>query len=283
MSFAPPAPPGLPVAGGPQRQPPPPDPTSAVTDPRVHMDGRSRRWMYEDEVTGEEFEWNDVGKAWVPVLNEEQFQAQQAAYGETVQDDDAADGPGRKRKANGDGAAGPSTKAPKLRQARPVTDVYVSSLPLSATREEIGRVFSRAGLLMTNDDGGPKIKLYTDNETGKLNGTALVSYFKPESVELACTLFDGTELNLGSGEGVMSVQKASFNTKSREQAKVEKENEELIRKREEQEREKERKRRGEEPQERETAVGVAKEKGKPKKKLTDEQKKAAKRVRELQR
>lgn len=242
--------------------------------------------MYEDDVTGEEFEWNDVGKAWVPVLDEEQFKAQQAAYGETVQSDEEEGeegGTGRKRKASS-GDAGPSVaKAPKLRKARPVTDVYVSNLPLSATREEIGRVFSRAGLLMTTDDGGPKIKLYTDAESGKPNGTGLVSYFKPESVELACTLFDGTELNLGSGEGVMSVQQASFNTKSREQVKVERENQELIRKREEQEREKERKRRGEEPRERETAVGVAKEKGKPKKKLTDEQKKAAKRVRELQR
>lgn len=39
--------------------------------------------------------------------------------------------------------------------------------------------------------GAPKVKLYKDSQ-GQLKGDALVTYFKPESVQLACTILDET-------------------------------------------------------------------------------------------
>lgn len=49
-------------------------------DPRVHFDKTAGKWQYEDEQTGQEYEWNDIAKAWVPIIDEEQIKAQQAAY-----------------------------------------------------------------------------------------------------------------------------------------------------------------------------------------------------------
>lgn len=51
--------------------------------------------------------------------------------------------------------------------------------------------------------------MYKD-EQGRFKGEALVVYLQEASVELAIRLLDETELELGSGEGVMHVKKAEF-------------------------------------------------------------------------
>lgn len=55
-------------------KPPPaeagPGPASAAmfsSDPRVHFSRASGKWEYEDD-NGNEFEWNDLAKAWVPIV-----------------------------------------------------------------------------------------------------------------------------------------------------------------------------------------------------------------------
>jgi HIV Tat-specific factor 1 len=124
---------------------------------------------------------------------------------------------------------------------------------------------------MTDDEGNPKIKLYTD-ESGTFKGDALVSYFKGESVDLAVTLFDDTELEMGSGEGNIHVSKAEYKNKpSRDE-----------------EREEKRAKQGDSklPKPADLGIGVPKQptkKGKPPKQKTEEQKKAARRIRNLQR
>jgi len=124
-------------------------------------------------------------------------------------------------------------------------------------------------LLMTDDDGNPKVKLYTDAQ-GNFKGDALVSYFKQNSVDLACTLFDDTELVLGSGEGNIKVTQAEFKKPSREEEKVKEKNEAAA----------------EEKDVKDLGVGVGQQKAKGKKKvpknLTEEQRRAAKRIRSLQ-
>ena len=74
-------------------------------------------------------------------------------------------------------------------------------------------MFSKAGLILEDAEGEPKIKLYKD-EKGRFKGEALVVYLKEESVELATRLFDETELVLGSGEGEMRVKKAEWEKKA---------------------------------------------------------------------
>lgn len=124
---------------------------------------------------------------------------------------------------------------------------------------------------MTDDEGNPKIKLYTD-EAGTFKGDALVSYFKGESVDLAVTLFDDTELEMGSGEGNIHVSKAEYKQKPSREEKGE------ARKQEGAD--------GQRPAPADLGIGVPKQpakKGKKPKEKTEEQKRAAKRIRNLQR
>ena len=87
--------------------------------------------------------------------------------------------------------------APK--RARPNTSVFVSGLPLDASANEIADVFARYGVLLEDDDGHPRIKMYRDPETQAFKGEALVVYFKPESVDLAIQLLDDTYLRAARG------------------------------------------------------------------------------------
>ncbi|KAK0551746.1 hypothetical protein OC861_002212 [Tilletia horrida] len=107
-----------------------------------------------------------------------------------------------------------SATQPPSRAPKPVTSVYVSNLPLDVTQEEIATVFSRYGVLLEDDTGSTanRIKLYKDPATGVFTGDALITYFKPESVELAVNLLDESCLraHLGQREPVMRVKRAEF-------------------------------------------------------------------------
>lgn len=111
---------------------------------------------------------------------------------------------------------------PPRKQPRPAappsapkkTGVFVTNLPPTTTISQLEQVFSKAGVLLVGDDGEPRIKLYHDEE-GKFKGEALVIYFKEGSVDLAVTLLDETELELGAGMGVMRVKEAVYEAGSK--------------------------------------------------------------------
>lgn len=92
------------------------------------------------------------------------------------------------------------------------TAIYVSRLPLDVTVDEIHETFSKAGLVLVDEDNRPKIKLYEDESTGSFNGSALIVYLKVESVELAIRLFDESSLRIGESE-MMKVSRAQFSEK----------------------------------------------------------------------
>lgn len=99
------------------------------------------------------------------------------------------------------------------KRTRPNTSVFVSGLPLDASLHEIADVFARYGVLLEDDDGKPRVKMYHDESTKAFKGEALVVYFKPESVDLAIQLLDDTPLraNTGAASGPpMRVQRAEF-------------------------------------------------------------------------
>lgn len=104
------------------------------------------------------------------------------------------------------------TKPPVERQSKN-TAVYVTGLPADATKDELVERFSKFGVLMEDDAGAPKIKLYA-REDGSFNGEALVVYFKEESVTLAETMLDDAELRIGDDKTRMSVKKADFSHKT---------------------------------------------------------------------
>lgn len=118
---------------------------------------------------------------------------------------------GKKRKA-GDNGDKPAKKP------RANTAVFVSKLPDSTTVDQLVSTFSKAGLILEDVNGDPKVKLYKD-DAGRFKGEALIVYLQEASVELACRLFDETELELGSGAGTMSVKVAQWDNSSKDKEK----------------------------------------------------------------
>lgn len=84
-------------------------------------------------------------------------------------------------------------KAP--REPKQNTAVYVTGLPLDATADEVAELFSRkCGVIAEEiDSGRPRIKMYTDPQTGKFKGDCLIVFFKPQSVDMAIMLLDDTD------------------------------------------------------------------------------------------
>lgn len=91
--------------------------------------------------------------------------------------------------------------------AKAGSNVYVSGLPSDVTMAEVAECLKVAGVIKTDAaTGEPRIKLYRLSD-GSLKGDALVSFIKPESVQLAVTLRDGFPLRDGV---TLSVQPAKF-------------------------------------------------------------------------
>lgn len=92
--------------------------------------------------------------------------------------------------------------------------MYVTGLPLDATVEEIAKVFGRYGVLSEYDGGEARIKIYT-TDAGAPKGEALVSFFRPESVDLAVSVLDESCLRAADGKTtpVMRVSKAEWSGK----------------------------------------------------------------------
>ncbi|UZJ54784.1 hypothetical protein CBS101457_004104 [Exobasidium rhododendri] len=184
-------------------------------DERVFFDKQSGNWRCE-MVGEEEVEWDVPSQAWLPVLDEEAFKAQQAAYSVEGVDEETPAAPvlRREKKRKGDGEAGGSKPSKQPRPAKPRinTSLFVSGLPLDCTKEEIANTFSRYGVLNEDDAGETRVKMYADEKTGMFKGEALVTYFKPDSVALAIRLLDESCLRAADGKTVpvMRVQQAEF-------------------------------------------------------------------------
>ncbi|KAK1922474.1 hypothetical protein DB88DRAFT_441521 [Papiliotrema laurentii] len=189
-------------------------------DPRVSFDKTAGKWQYEDDETGQEYEWSDAAKNWIPLIDEADWKAQQAAYAVAGVDENtpanavlAREERRNKKKEKGkkeeNGKAGPSNKPANPPSAPKKTAVWVTNLPPNTTLSTLASVFSKAGVLLIGDDGEPRIKMYYDDD-GKFKGEALVMYFKEGSVDLAITLLDDTELEMGAGFGNMRVRVADY-------------------------------------------------------------------------
>ena len=89
------------------------------------------------------------------------------------------------------------------------TKVYVSNLPSNISEESFVELMSKCGMVEYDvRNKKPKVKVYRDEE-GKPKGDGLCSYIKPESVQLALTIIDGSEY-----EGMtLAVTRAKFEMK----------------------------------------------------------------------
>ncbi|EGG05191.1 uncharacterized protein MELLADRAFT_48926 [Melampsora larici-populina 98AG31] len=189
---------------------PPPSPSSL--DPRIHFDQTNNRWEFEAD-DGKEYEWIEAAQSWVPIIDQSLWTAQQAAYNlHGHPDDQIRQQANAERKEKQKRMLGTEDGTGKKNEAVRNTAVYVSRLPLDVKIDEIHETFSKAGLVLVDEENRPKIKLYEDEQTGRFNGTALIVYLKVESVELAIKLFDESSLRIGKSE-LMKVSRAQFSEK----------------------------------------------------------------------
>ncbi|KAK8812595.1 hypothetical protein WA538_003809 [Blastocystis sp. DL] len=114
-------------------------------------------------------------------------------------------------------------KAGQWRKAKTNTWIYVSNLPEDTTVDLLNDVFKRYGVIVTNLDGTPKIKLYRD-ETGKLKGDASICYLRKESIQLAIQMQDGCPLRYTDSQKV-KVTEAIFEKKQSAEVKKREEEE----------------------------------------------------------
>ncbi|KAI8460542.1 hypothetical protein BY996DRAFT_2216789 [Phakopsora pachyrhizi] len=193
-------------------------------DPRVHFDKTTSKWQFEDD-DGRGYEWIDTVQAWAPLIDEEQFAEQQAAYKVKGVDENVSeikkttpkDKKYLKEERRNEAKRKRALEISSANSAQRNTAIYVTRLPLDVTPEELQQCFSRAGLILVDDENKPKIKLYTDPSTGTFNGSALVVFLKSESVDLAIRLFDETSLRLGAptNQDNMQVSRAEFSHKQK--------------------------------------------------------------------
>lgn len=94
------------------------------------------------------------------------------------------------------------------RKAKSNPNCYVSGLPSDVTEEELVTLFTRSGVIKIDANSGkPKVKIYRDPESNACKGDALVTYARPESVELAVKFLHEYEMRPST---VICVQQAEF-------------------------------------------------------------------------
>ncbi|KAJ9233677.1 hypothetical protein DTO169E5_6882 [Paecilomyces variotii] len=189
------------------------------SDPRISFSKLDNKFILETE-DGQEFEYDTALKRWVQTVDDELLEQQRQAYKVEGVDEEETVSAQQLRKKRKQQATGDEENNQKQKKPRVNTAVYVTSLPLDATLDEIKDVFCKCGVIAEEiDSGRPRIKMYTD-ENGKFKGDALVVYFRPESVNLAVQMLDETDFRLGmtGPQGPMKVQPADFSFKSQQEA-----------------------------------------------------------------
>nr|POE49351.1 isoform 2 of hiv tat-specific factor 1 like [Quercus suber] len=179
------------------RKPFPKETEEFADDERISYSRQAETYVLEDPTTGEEFEWLATHRAWIPVTDEALIAQQASVFAiPGVDENEPAFDPRRpKRKAAGDeDAERPGSRDGKKakRDTRP-TAIYVTGIPLDATRDEIVSVFDRFGVITESLDTDEKrIYMYSD-DGGKFKGDALISELLPhmQSPLMVVRVWDG--------------------------------------------------------------------------------------------
>ncbi|GME23137.1 Nuclear mRNA splicing factor-associated [Neofusicoccum parvum] len=190
-----------------------PFPTSVEefdADPRIAFSRSDDKWILEED-NGNEWHYDLELKRWVQPVDQDLLEKQREAYkvpGVDESEETSEQKVAKKRKTRDDDEEDKPDKSAKTERAN--TAVYVTSIPLDATKEEINDVFSKYGIISESVETGEKrIKMYTD-EKGNFNGEALIIYYRPESVPLAINMLDDSNFRIGQEgpKGNMTVQVA---------------------------------------------------------------------------
>ncbi|EER39621.1 nuclear mRNA splicing factor-associated protein [Histoplasma capsulatum H143] len=197
----------------------PQSPDEFDDDYRISYSKLENKYILEAE-DGSEWYYDDALKRWVPMVDNALLEQQGEAYKvEGIDEHEPADFKQQRRLKRKNYTnceeENKQSQAHKAKKSRVNTAVYVTSIPLDATIEEVNNVFSKCGVIAEEiDRRRPRIKMYTDDE-GKFKGDALIVYFRPESVNLAIQMLDDTDFRLGETgpDGKMKVQTADYSFK----------------------------------------------------------------------
>ena len=90
------------------------------------------------------------------------------------------------------------------------SNIYISNLPLDITKSELINYFSKCGFIRNDPKTNEiKVKIYLD-KNNKPKGDALISYIRPESVDLAIVMLNNSEIRPGFK---IKVEKGKFEQK----------------------------------------------------------------------
>lgn len=176
-------------------------------------------YTYTDPNDGTVYEWDDKKRGWIPKIDEDFIAMYQANYGftasgehdpnvnadmeESKKEDEKvvveANKKGNEEKNSGAGNSeiGKKRKAEQKKEwfdidPKKNNNVYVSGLPESTSEEEFDELMSKCGIIMEDETGKKKLKLYKTRE-GTVKGDGRCCYLKHESVVLACQLLDESD------------------------------------------------------------------------------------------
>lgn len=184
-------------------------------------------YTYTDQKDGMVYEWDATKKGWIPKINDDFIAMYQANYGFTAtgehnpyihmdSEEKEEEKKEEEKKASKNDNKSEVGKKPKQEEkkewfeieSKNNNNVYVSGLPISITDDEFVELMTKCGIIMLDDSGKPKIKLYRDSN-GVIKGDGRCCYLKHESVTLACNLLDESDVK-GSK---ISVEVAVFELK----------------------------------------------------------------------
>ena len=99
------------------------------------------------------------------------------------------------------------------------SNIYISNLPENITQNDLITYFSKCGFIRNDPKTNEiKVKIYINEETKKPKGDALISFLRPESVDLAINLLNETEIKPGY---IIKVERAFFKQKGEKYIKRE--------------------------------------------------------------
>jgi len=190
-------------------------------DTKYEKDPETGATIYKDPNDGVVYELDADKNAWFPRLDEEFMAIYQLNYGFTkdgVAQPTKPEEPDPLKDLENAPEASANKKGKKEEKKPPSwfeedesksCKVYVSNLPLEMTEEEFEALMSKCGMVEHDPvKKKPKVKLYMDGNN-QPKGDGLCTYIKPESVQLALTILDGS---LVEGKTI-SVQRAKFQLK----------------------------------------------------------------------
>jgi len=199
----------------------------------MHQNEATGAYTYTDPTDGTVYEWDESKRGWIPKIDDDFIAMYQANYGFTASGEhdpnvnvqppaevskeeeeaklkeellkakDATTLGGKKRKQE---------EKKEWFQIDNTTNnnIYVSGLPTSMNAEDFIALMSRCGIIMEDDAGKPKIKMYK-SANGEFKGDARCCYLKHESVALACDLLDDYDVD----GNVIHVEQAVFELKGK--------------------------------------------------------------------